>query len=82
MSEPSSPKYTALLPFDITYGERFSMYYKIPYYRNLDLLNTVKPQLTFESFYKYYKCAMVEPIKIGGDTPKIEESIKLIEEDC
>ena len=67
MSDSQTKTHSPVLPFDITYGENFSMYYRVPYYRDLDLMNTVKPQLTFESFYKYYKCNIKEPIKIGGD---------------
>ena len=58
--------YTPLLPFDSTVAENFTIYYPIPYIRDINLIPSEKIALESGNIIKYYRYRLAEPVPVGG----------------
>lgn len=67
MANSEEKKYTPILPFDITQGERIRMYDNMPYVHDVDLCNKDTVALESGNVLKFYRCAKQPPRYIGGD---------------
>lgn len=56
-------------PFDVTYGEFMNMYDNMPYVRNVALCSDDMVRKESGNIVKFYRCALKEACKIGGDKP-------------
>ncbi len=68
-----SDKTTPILPFDITYGENFTIYQHMKYKHDKDLIEKVGICMESGNVYKYYSTKDIEPVKIGEIQPSEEK---------
>lgn len=68
-------KYTPILPFDITYGELYSMYTNMTYYRDRDLCNSIGIRLVSGNVYKQYNLGET-PVLVGEQQSDEEEKVQ------
>ena len=60
-------KYAPILPFDVTYGERLSMYDSMTYHKDNNVCNSGNIRMESGNVYKFFRCAEQEPYLIGGN---------------
>lgn len=68
----NSDKTFPILPFDITYGEQFTIYQQMKYKQDRDLSEKVGICKESGNVYKYYNAKEIEPFIIGETQPKNE----------
>lgn len=75
----SDKQFNPILPFDVTYGEFMDMYDNMTYHRDLSLCDETSIRLESGNILKYFRCATVEPAKIGGEEiakPIIDKAVE------
>lgn len=68
----SEKKYTPLLPYDVTRGERFEAYDNTVYRRDLSLFDNDETKLNRGNVVSVFSYQLAGPKKIGGDTASEE----------
>jgi hypothetical protein len=69
----NSDKKIPILPFDVTFGENFTLYKEMKYIQDRDLSEKVGIRKESGNVCKYYTTIEAEPIKIGENQPDTEE---------
>lgn len=65
----NNDKTLPILPFDITYGENFTIYKQMKYKQDRDLSEKVGIRKESGNVYKYFNAKESEPIIIGENEP-------------
>ena len=69
----NSDKNIPILPYDITYGERITIYQQMQYIRDRDLSERVGIRKESGNIYKYYTAKDAKPIKVGENQPNSDK---------
>lgn len=60
-------KYAPILPFDVTFGERLSMYDNMTYHKDNNVCNSSNIRMESGNVYKFFRCAEQKPYLVGGN---------------
>ena len=67
-------KFTPILPFDVTVGEKFEMYQNFTYQRDISLFDNDEQMMERGNVIHAYRCTFQDARPIGGD-PLPEDEI-------
>lgn len=68
-----SDKPLPILPFDITYGERYTIYQQMQYKQDRDLSEKMGICMESGNICKYYNAKEVKPFKVGEIQPNLDD---------